>query len=283
YEDVLRKAGVEPDATVRREEIVAALDQIGGWEDPGDKLDEVVFLVERPHVLEGSFAERFLELPERVIVTAMQSHQRYFPLGGRRVAIVANAGDPEIVRGGPIHVLESRLADATFTFERDVAVGIEGLVSRLGSIVFVRGGGSYADKSTRLLELVDALGGGDASREAARLAKADPAAELVREVPEPGGYIGGGCARVARFPGAVCAGIEEHYLPDASGGPLPSTEAGKTLAAADKVDTLTVAFALGQKPSGSRDPYALRRAAIGLCRLALEGELRLEIAELVAV
>ncbi|HEU5212587.1 MAG TPA: glycine--tRNA ligase subunit beta [Gaiellaceae bacterium] len=283
YEDVLRKAGVEPDETVRREEIVAALDQIGGWEDPGGKLDEVVFLVERPHVLEGAFAERFLELPERVIVTAMQSHQRYFPLGGRRVAIVANAGDPEIVRGGHIHVLESRLADATFTFERDAAVGIEGLVGRLGSIVFVRGGGSFADKSARLRELVDALGGGDASREAARLAKADQAAELVREFPELEGYIGGEYARLAGFPEAVCAAIEEQYLPDASGGPLPSTEPGKTLAAADKVDTLTVAFALGQKPSGSRDPYALRRAAIGLCRLALEGELRLEIAELVAV
>jgi glycyl-tRNA synthetase beta chain len=283
YEDALRKAGVEPDAAVRRQEIVTALDEIGGWEDPAGKLDEVVHLVEQPHVLEGSFDERFLELPERVIVTAMQSHQRYFPLGLRRVAIVANAGDPEIVRGGHIHVLESRLADASFTFERDVAVGIEGLVARLGSIVFVRGGGTFADKSARLLELVDALGGGDASREAARLAKADQAAELVREFPELEGYIGGEYARLAGFPEAVCAAIEEQYLPDASGGPLPSTEPGKALAAADKVDTLTVAFALGQKPSGSRDPYALRRAAIGLCRLALEGELRLGIGTLSAV
>ena len=283
YEGELRKAGVEPDAAVRREEIVTALDEIGGWEDPGRKLDEVVYLVEQPHVLEGSFDERFLELPQRVIVTAMQSHQRYFPLGGRRVAIVANAGDPEIVRGGHIHVLESRLADASFTFERDVAVGIEGLVARLGSIVFVRGGGTFADKSARLVELVDTLGGGDASREAARLAKADQAAELVREFPELEGYIGGEYARLAGFPEGVCAAIEQQYLPDASGGPLPSTEPGKTLAAADKLDTLTVAFALGQKPSGSRDPYALRRAAIGLCRLALEGELRLEIGPLSAV
>ena len=283
YEGELRKAGVEPDAAVRREEIVTALDEIGGWEDPRRKLDEVVYLVEQPHVLEGSFDERFLELPQRVIVTAMQSHQRYFPLGGRRVAIVANAGDPEIVRGGHIHVLESRLADASFTFERDVAVGIEGLVARLGSIVFVRGGGTFADKSARLVELVDTLGGGDASREAARLAKADQAAELVREFPELEGYIGGEYARLAGFPEGVCAAIEQQYLPDASGGPLPSTEPGKTLAAADKLDTLTVAFALGQKPSGSRDPYALRRAAIGLCRLALEGELRLEIGPLSAV
>ncbi len=282
YETALRKAGVEPDADVRRQEIVTALDAIGGWEDPGRKLEEVIHLVERPHVLDASFDEKFLELPERVIVTAMQSHQRYFPLGGRRVAIVANAGDPEIVRGGHVRVLESRLADASFTFERDLAVGIEGLNERLGSIVFVRGAGTFADKRERLLELVDALGGGDASREAARLAKADQAAELVREFPELEGYIGGEYARLAGFPEGVTAAIEEQYLPDAAGGPLPSTEPGKALAAADKVDTLTVAFALGQRPTGSRDPYALRRAAIGLCRLALEGELRLEVRELVA-
>ena len=181
-----------------------------------------------------------------------------------------------------MRVLESRLADASFTFERDHAVGIEGLNERLGSIVFVRGAGTFADKRDRLVDLVDALGGGDASREAARLAKADQAAELVREFPELEGYIGGEYARLAGFPEGVTAAIEEQYLPDAAGGPLPSTEPGKALAAADKVDTLTVAFALGQRPTGSRDPYALRRAAIGLCRLALEGELRLEVRELVA-
>ena len=105
----------------------------------------------------------------------------------------------------------------------------------------------------------------------------------MREFPELEGYIGGEYARLAGFPEGVTAAIEEQYLPDAAGGPLPSTEPGKALAAADKVDTLTVAFALGQRPTGSRDPYALRRAAIGLCRLALEGELRLEVRELVAL
>jgi glycyl-tRNA synthetase beta chain len=283
YERVLLEAGVEPDANVRRAEIVAALDAIGGWQDPAGKLEEVIHLVERPHVLDASFDERFLELPERVIVTAMQSHQRYFPLGGQRFAVVANSGDAEVVRAGHARVLESRLADASFTFERDLVVGIEGLAARLGSIVFVRGAGTFADKRDRLAELVEALGGGDASREAARLAKADQAAELVREFPELEGYIGGEYARLAGFPEAVAAAIEEQYLPDASGGPLPSTEPGKALAAADKIDTLTVAFALGQKPTGSRDPYALRRAAIGLSRLALEGELRLEVRDLVAL
>jgi glycyl-tRNA synthetase beta chain len=264
-------------------EIVGALDAIGDWSDPGGVLDEVVHLVEQPLVLVAEFDERFLQLPERVIVTAMQSHQRYFPLGGARFAVVANAGEPEIVRTGHTRVLESRLEDATFTFERDVAVGIEGLAAKLGSIVFVQGAGTYADQSGRLVRLVEALGGGDASREAARLAKADLASELVREFPELQGYIGGEYARLAGFPEAVAAAIEEQYLPDAAGGPLPSTDAGKALAAADKIDTLTVAFGLGQRPNGSRDPYGLRRAAIGLCRLALEGGLRIDVRELVAL
>jgi glycyl-tRNA synthetase beta chain len=117
------------------------------------------------------------------------------------------------------------------------------------------------------------LGGGEGSVEAARLAKADQASELVREFPDLEGYIGAEYARLAGYPEAVCAAIEEQYLPASAGGPLPQTEAGKVLAAADKLDTLDVSFSLGHRPSGSRDPYGLRRAAIGLNRLAVEGGL----------
>jgi glycyl-tRNA synthetase beta chain len=203
----------------------------------------------------------------------MQSHQRYFPLGGNRFAIVANGGDADTVRAGNETVLEGRLDDATFTFERDVAAGIEELASRLGSIVYFAEAGTYSDKTKRLVKLVDRLGAGDASREAARLAKADQAAELVREFPELEGYIGAEYARLAGFPEAVCAAIAEQYLPDSAGGPLPTTEPGRVLAAADKLDTLSVSLELGHRPTGSRDPYGLRRAAIGLCRLATEGGL----------
>jgi glycyl-tRNA synthetase beta chain len=208
-----------------------------------------------------------------VIETAMQSHQRYFPLGGNRFAIVANGGDADTVRTGNETVLEGRLDDATFTFERDVSAGIEALAARLDSIVYFAEAGTYADKAKRLTKLVDRLGGGDASREAARLAKADQAAELVREFPELEGYIGAEYARLAGFPEAVCAAIAEHYLPDSAGGPLPTTEPGRVLAAADKLDALTVSLELGHRPTGSRDPYGLRRAAIGLCRLSTEGGL----------
>jgi glycyl-tRNA synthetase beta chain len=273
YEERLRSASVEPDAEERRRQIVSGLDAMGGWSDPGGVLEEVVYLVESVTVLEGRFDERFLQLPERVVVTAMQSHQRYFPLGGNRFAFVANGGDPDTVRAGNEAVLEGRLDDASFTFERDVALGIERLAERLGTITFFAGAGSYADKTDRLRGLVEKLGGGEASLEAARLAKADQASELVREFPDLEGHIGAEYARLAGYPEAVCAAIDEQYLPDSAGEPLPQTEAGKVLAAADKLDTLTVSFGLGHRPTGSRDPYGLRRAAIGLCRLALEGGL----------
>jgi tetrameric-type glycyl-tRNA synthetase beta subunit len=273
YAERLRDAGVEPDAEERRRQIVAGLDAIGDWSDPGGVLEEVVFLVESVTVLQGSFDERFLALPERVIVTAMQSHQRYFPLGGNRFAFVANGGDADTVRAGNEVVLEGRLDDATFTFERDVQLGIDRLAERLGSITFFTGGGSFADKADRLRALVVKLGGGEASVEAARLAKADQASELVREFPDLEGHIGAEYAGLAGYPEAVCAAIDEQYLPDAAAGPLPQTEAGKVLAAADKLDTLAVSFSLGHKPTGSRDPFGLRRAAIGLCRLAVEGGL----------
>src|SRR5213079_1679554 len=179
YADALRAADVEPVAEERRRLIVEALDAIGGWSDPGGKLAEVVHLVEKPMVLEGRFDERFLQLPERVIVTTMQSHQRYFALGGNRFGFVADGGDPDVVRAGNEAVLESRLDDASFTFERDVRKGIDRLAEELRSITFFADAGSFADKAERLVRLVDRLGGGDASREAARLAKADQASELV--------------------------------------------------------------------------------------------------------
>jgi glycyl-tRNA synthetase beta chain len=273
YAEQLRKAGVEPDAGERRRQIVEGLDAIGEWSDPAGVLAEVVHLVENVTVLEGSFGERFLQLPERVVVTAMQSHQRYFPLGGNRFAFVANGGDPELVRTGNENVLEGRLDDASFTFERDVHIGIDALAERLGGITYFKGAGSFADKTGRLRGLVSELGGGEATLEAARLAKADQASELVREFPDLEGYIGGEYARLAGYPEAVSAAIEEQYLPDAAGGPLPQTETGKVLAAADKLDTLATSFSLGHRPSGSRDPYGLRRAAIGLDRLAVEGGL----------
>jgi glycyl-tRNA synthetase beta chain len=271
YAETLRAAHVEPDAAERRRQIVEALDALGDWEDPLGKLSEVVYMTEWPLVFESTFHERFLRLPPRVVVMAMQSHQRYFPLGKNRFAVVAGGGDVDVIRYGYTAVLDARLEDAAFTFDRDVAVGIEELAGRLSRITFFEGGGTYADKTERLVALVEQLGGDDHAREAARLAKADQASELVREFTDLEGVIGAEYARLAGQPDEVCSAIEEHYLPDGADAPLPSTEAGRLLSAADRIDTLAVSFSLGHRPTGSRDPYGLRRAAIGLCRLAVEG------------
>ncbi len=272
YLETLRAADVEPDQEERRRQIVKTLDKLG-WTDPNRVLEEVVFLVEHPIVIEGRFDERYLQLPRRVIETTIQHHIRAFPLGDNRFAFVANGGDPDTVRAGVENVVEGRLEDASFTFERDVKVGIDGLAERLGAITFFHGAGSFADKTERLAKLVEALGGGEGALEAARLAKADQASELVREFPELEGHVGGEYARLAGYPEAVSAAIDEQYLPDGADAPLPQTETGRVLSAADKIDSLNVSFGLGQRPTGSRDPYGLRRAAIGLCRLASEGNL----------
>jgi glycyl-tRNA synthetase beta chain len=274
--ELLRAVGVEPDRAHRYEQIVGGLTDLGPWSDPHNVLDEVLYLVESVHVLAGEFDQRFLRLPERLIVTTMQQHQRYFPLGGNRFAFVANGGDPEIVRQGNVRVLEARLEDAEFTFERDVAAGIDALAARLGTITFLAGAGTFADKTERLVELVRTLGGDEDAVQAARLAKADQAAELVREFAELEGHIGATYATLAGYSDAVAKAIDEQYLPDSSRGPLPATQAGRVLSAADKLDNLATVFGLGKRPTGSSDPYALRRAAIGLWRLALEGGLRIE-------
>ena len=282
YVERLREAGVEPDHEVRRREILRALDDLGDWRDPRGVLDEVVHLVERPLVLTGSYQERFLDLPLRVIETVMQSHQRYFPLAPGSFAFVANGGATETVVAGNEAVLAGRLDDAAFSYERDAEVGIETMAEKLSSITFHARAGSFADKAVRLAELCAFLGGGEASREAARLAKADQASAMVHEFPELEGFMGGVYARLAGVPEAVAAAISEQYLPDSARGPLPQTPAGRVLAAADKLDNLAVAFALGERPTGSRDPYGLRRAAIGLCRLVLEAGLEIEVSACVA-
>ncbi|HEX2112124.1 MAG TPA: glycine--tRNA ligase subunit beta [Gaiellaceae bacterium] len=282
YAERLRDAGVEPDQDVRREEIVRALEDLGEWSDPYGVLDEVIHLVERPLVLTGRYDERFLELPARVVETVMQSHQRYFPLEPGRFAFVANGGDPDVIRAGHENVLAGRLDDAAFSYARDVELGIEAMRDRLPAITFHARAGSFAEKAVRLASLSEALGGGEASVEAAALAKADQASTMVHEFPELEGVIGAVYAREAGMPEAVAKAIEEQYLPAGPRDRLPETAAGRVLAAVDRVDNLAVAFALGERPTGSRDPYGLRRGAIGLCRLAVEGGLEIPVPELVA-
>ena len=285
YLEDVRGVRVVADAAERRELITEGLDQGGEWIDPMDKLAEVTYLVEWPVVLEGSFDERYLLLPPRVPITAMQSHQRYFPVAGEagglapRFLFVANgAAKPEIVIAGNEEVLVGRLEDASFAYERDLDRGIEAMLAELGRVSFLEGGGSLADKTARVGELAEPLcdrneAGEDvriAVLRAAELCKADLVSRLVSEFSDLQGYAGSVYARQAGEPDQVCAAVEEHYMPVDAGGALPVGEAGALLSVADKVDTVAVAFALGHQPTGSRDPYGLRRAAAGTVAIVLE-------------
>jgi glycyl-tRNA synthetase beta chain len=291
----VRELRVMADASERRAAIVAGLDAAGPWTDPGGKLDEVVYLVEWPVVLEGRFDAGYLELPERVVVTAMQSHQRYFPVRREgaplepRFLFVANGGDPDVVRAGNEEVLVGRLDDARFAYRRDLERGIGAMAEELGRVSFLGGAGSLADKVERLGPIVARLCernglGPDVAAAAARaatLCKADLVSGLVSEFSDLEGYAGSVYARAAGEDEAVCAAIEEHHRPSEAGGTLPASDAGAILALADKADTVAVAFSHGLEPTGSRDPYGLRRAAAGIVAIALGRGYRIEPAELV--
>ncbi len=291
YHEALEAAAVIADHERRRARIVADLDAAAAeagaaWRDPRGVLDEVVFLVEWPSVVTGTFDPRHLALPPRVLVTAMQSHQRYFPLEGpdgalRPAFLAVSNGDPAhagVIARGYADVLDARLQDAEFSFERDREAGLAALDARLDSIVFHARLGSMADKRDRLVagaaDIAAAVGADEAvartATEAARLAKADQGAVLVAEFSDLQGYVAAEYARLEGVDPAAAQAIEEQYLPEGPDSPSPASEAGAILAGAEKVDNLVGAFAVGEAPTGSKDPYGLRRAAAGLVRMALE-------------
>jgi len=313
YERHLFEQSVIASQHERRRLITEGLDahaaELGGaWSDPGDVLAEAVYLAEWPSVARGAIAETHLRLPDEVLVTAMQSHQRYFPLrdaDGRLLPafLYVSNGDPaaaELVTRGNERVLDGRLDDAEFAYDRDVAEGLDTMADRLGDVVFHEKLGSLADKAQRLQGLVAGLaagpgaagartgGNGSAAplaetlRFAARLAKADLVSQVVIEFPVLQGVMGGIYAASGDLGEPVSKAVGEHHRPLSATAPLPSTLAGALLAVADKTDNIVGAWVAGQKPSGSRDPYGLRRAAMGIVRIALEYSLRFPVLGLLA-
>jgi glycyl-tRNA synthetase beta chain len=291
YRDVLRAEGVVADHAERREAIVAQLDaaarELGGaWGDPGGKLEEVLFLVERPSVVSGPIDPAHLRLPGRVLVTAMQSHQRYFPLTAPDGALMpvflsVSNGDPAhaaTIARGNADVLDARLQDAVFSFDRDRESGLRVLEERLHSIVFHARLGSMADKRDRLeasafrIAREAGLPGPDIDHaaKAGALAKVDQGAVLVAEFSELQGEVAADYAALEGVSEEICTAVREQYLPEGPDSPLPSTDIAAAVALAEKVDNLVGAFLVDEVPSGSKDPYGLRRAAAGLVRVLLD-------------
>lgn len=267
--------------------------------DPMEKMKEVMFLVEWPTTLSGNFSEDHLRLPDEVLITAMQSHQRYYPLvdgDGKltnRFLFVMN-GDPEHAEGitrGNERVLEGRIEDAEFSFDKDVATGLEVMAGELDKVVFHDKLGTLEDKTERLVGLVeylaDILGLNQSDRqkalEAARLSKADQVSVMVREFADLEGTMGEYYARMEERDEEVAQALREQYLPDAAGGLLPRSIAGAVLATAEKVDNVVAAYACGDPPSGSKDPYGLRRAAMGMVNIAFLHSFRYEVGDLLRI
>lgn len=272
--------------------------EVGGrvlW--PEDLLTEVTFLVEYPTALLGSFACDYLDLPSEVIVTPMKDHQRYFPVVNAEGELlpyfvaVRNGTEEhlDVVREGNEKVLRARLADARFFFEEDKKVPLAERVERLKHIVFQENLGTLFDKTVRLEALARYLAGavgldGTATTfvvQAAHLAKADLTTNMVYEFPELQGTMGREYALLSGEHASVAQAIAEQYLPRFAGDELPVTIAGSLLALADKLDTIVGCFGAGLIPSGSQDPYGLRRLASGSINIMLEGELDLSLAEMV--
>jgi glycyl-tRNA synthetase beta chain len=253
-------------------------------------LDEVTALVEWPVGLLGSFDARFLTLPKEVLITVMQSHQRYFPVIGSddklKPCFIAFANldskRPEVVRAGNERVIRPRLADAEFFWQHDLKIPLEHHLEKLKGQIFQQQLGTLFDKTQRLEQLAAILAeqlNADVAKakRAALLSKTDLATAMVGEFPELQGIMGYYYAKAQGEDLEVAAALDEQYRPRKALGPLPETLTGQILALADKLDTLIGIFSLGLQPSGTKDPYALRRAAFGVIRIILEKRLNLDL------
>lgn len=258
-------------------------------------LEEVAALVEWPVAVTGSFDADFLRLPDEVVIATLQGHQRYFPLRDAagallpRFVTIANIEslDADQIRQGNERVVLPRLADAAFFWDQDRKETLAGRIGRLDQVVFQKGLGSLRERSQRIAELAVGIAGqldvdAAVAERAALLGKTDLLTAMVGEFPELQGRMGYHYARHDGEPDAVAAAIEEQYLPRHAGDRLPATPAGRVLAIADRADALAGGFALGKRPTGNKDPFGLRRAALGLLRILIEDRIDVDLPVLLA-
>jgi glycyl-tRNA synthetase beta chain len=296
YAQALRDRGfVLADHEARRAEVArqveAAAQAAGGYADLDTALlEEVCSLVEWPRALAGRFEERFLDVPAEALVSSMKGHQKFFPVRDANGALmpcfvtVANieSSDPSQVIAGNQRVIRPRLSDAAFFYAQDRQTTLAARRERLRNVVFQTDLGSVWDKTERVAALAAVIGenlGAEAAlcRRAGELSKSDLVSEMVLEFDELQGTMGRYYATNDGEHEAVALALVEQYLPKQSGGALPQSSAGAALAIADRLDTLVGIFGIGQPPTGSKDPFALRRAALGVLRIIVERELPLDL------
>ena len=296
YLETCRENYVKADFEERRRDIIQSIEVIAHADksevdfDP-DLLDEVTALVEWPVALTGGFDEAFLRVPSEVLISAMKEHQRYFHLtkdGFLQPTFITitniESSNPSLVVSGNERVIRPRLADAAFFYKNDTKITLEENVERLGSVVFQSELGTYKDKANRISVLASYIAkhlnaDKKTAGRSALLAKADLVTDLVSEFPDLQGIMGSYYAINDGEDNEVAKGIRQQYLPNQSGGALPEGPIACSVALADKIDTLTGLFGIDHPPTGSKDPYALRRQAIGVIRICIENELNLNISD----
>lgn len=285
-------------AMIRAQIEAVAKENGGRAEITDDLLEEVLYLVEYPTALCGRFEEKYLQLPPEAVITPMRDHQRYFPVkddAGKLLPLfitVRNGGKEylETVQHGNERVLRARLADAQFFFDEDRKKSLEEHRDKLKTVVFQQGLGTMYEKTERLAQLADFIAdeiGADEkahkhARRAALLSKADLVTGMVTEFTELQGIMGREYAKLDGECEKVAIAIDEHYMPRFAGDAQPQTTAGRIVSTADKIDTIVGTFHLGKIPTGSQDPFALRRQALGLVHMVIEAKYHLSISRLVA-
>jgi glycyl-tRNA synthetase beta chain len=306
YAETLKNDGsVIASFAERRAEIVrqlnAAAAKVGNGARPIEDealLDEVTALVERPNVLTCQFETEFLDVPQECLILTMKANQKYFPLidaSGKltnRFLVVSNItpDDASLVIGGNERVVRPRLADAKFFFDQDRKKTLESRVEGLSKVVYHNKLGTQGERMARVCAIAKAIGqqvGGDAlaaqAEQAARLAKTDLLTDMVGEFPELQGIMGGYYARHDGLSPEVAEAIEDHYKPRFAGDELPRNNVGLVVALADKLETLVGMFGIGNVPTGDKDPFALRRHALGVIRMLIEKDVALGLPELLAL
>ena len=261
-------------------------------------LDEVTALVERPNVLLGQFEEIYLEVPQECLILTMKANQKYFPLLDannkltNKFLIVSNISpkDPSAVIQGNERVVRPRLADAKFFFDQDRKKTLESRVAGLDKVVYHNKLGSQGERTNRVITIAKAIGlqlGGEQlatrAEQAARLAKADLLTDMVGEFPELQGIMGRYYAQHEKLDNDVAFAIEDHYKPRFAGDELPRSLVGVCVALADKLETLAGLFNIGERPTGDKDPFALRRHALGVIRILIEKDLPLGVAHAITL